>query len=728
MTYNPINFNNGKAGGTPVSASNLRHVENGIVAAHNDIAALTANVNSLSERYGTPLVAHTAAEMTDNTKIYVYVGSETGYTTGNWYYYDGDSWESGGAYNSTAINTDKTLTQEDMAADAKKVGDELSDLKSAIGDFEELNPEIEGTNVVEAINYVYENGGGTPAVKYTITNNLHNVINPNGATNIREGKPYTTTLALVEGGILDSVSVIMGGVDITETVWNLSTMQISIPSVTNSVVINASAHVVLDVSVRWTQYASAAVRFGTSEVIDARNHNVYITVPYTEGYANYASGVTSESNCYGYMSALYNDAEMTSLVGYYYGGTIHDTWSNAAVPKFKFNTELLIAPAGYYAVPVLFNSASAFTSNSNSQSYANTYAKTLQLVEVEQEEEPTNAELTDADLLRMYKANAVSLSTSTTQDTTSYEGVIETAKNEWMLEYGGSINKIPLIVHTDQHGYMTPTNSSAMWEAIDGMVSWYDISRVINLGDTTNSYEHYDNPALGDSVLASYLKATEAIPWSKRTEVFGNHDCMSIIDSALTAIHQPQSYMNPYFKNVMADRVSDWGYHVTYDPYFRVKYIVYSPFEFEANSNHYRISSDQYSWLMKELSKDDGYDIVMCGHVMVDGYYYPKLKDLVSARYNKTSGTFTDDAGVTYPYDFRSLTGNMLVCLCGHEHNDSYNYNQTVLSRCFDRYYASNRPIYFVIIDRENNQLKLWKVTNDPAYTVATLPFIDNNR
>lgn len=137
MVYNPINFNNGKAGGTPVSASNLRHVENGIVSAHNDIASLTANVNSLSERYGTPLVAHTASEMTDTAKIYVYVGSETGYITGNWYYYDGDSWESGGAYNSTAVNTDKTLTQEDMAADAKKVGDEISDLKSEISDIEE---------------------------------------------------------------------------------------------------------------------------------------------------------------------------------------------------------------------------------------------------------------------------------------------------------------------------------------------------------------------------------------------------------------------------------------------------------------------------------------------------------------------------------------------------------------------------------------------------------------
>lgn len=148
MAYNPINFNNGRAGGTPVSASNLQHVENGIVSAHNDIATLTANVNSLSERYGTPLVAHTASEMTDTTKIYVYVGSETGYTTGNWYYYDGDSWESGGAYNSTAVNTDKTLTQEDMAADAKKTGDEISELKSALETAQAVEIYVQGTSLV----------------------------------------------------------------------------------------------------------------------------------------------------------------------------------------------------------------------------------------------------------------------------------------------------------------------------------------------------------------------------------------------------------------------------------------------------------------------------------------------------------------------------------------------------------------------------------------------------
>lgn len=53
--------------------------------------------------YGSPLVANTASAMTDHTKVYVYTGSEQGYTNGDWYYWDGDSWEDGGTYNSQGI-------------------------------------------------------------------------------------------------------------------------------------------------------------------------------------------------------------------------------------------------------------------------------------------------------------------------------------------------------------------------------------------------------------------------------------------------------------------------------------------------------------------------------------------------------------------------------------------------------------------------------------------------
>ena len=58
---------------------------------------------------GSPLVASTVAEMTDTNKVYVYTGSETGYTNGNWYYYNGEAWVSGGVYNAPAYDVEAMI-------------------------------------------------------------------------------------------------------------------------------------------------------------------------------------------------------------------------------------------------------------------------------------------------------------------------------------------------------------------------------------------------------------------------------------------------------------------------------------------------------------------------------------------------------------------------------------------------------------------------------------------
>ena len=108
---------------------------------------------------GAPLVAATASEMTDIDRVYVYVGSEAGYTAGHWYYYDsfqgGSGWTDGGVYNAAAVQTDKTLTVADMAADAKAAGDALSAVSAqlavvetkvdAIGD----NISVASTDLIE---------------------------------------------------------------------------------------------------------------------------------------------------------------------------------------------------------------------------------------------------------------------------------------------------------------------------------------------------------------------------------------------------------------------------------------------------------------------------------------------------------------------------------------------------------------------------------------------------
>ena len=94
--------------------------------------AIAARVDKLQKVVGSPFVAATAASMTNTDRVYVYTGSETGYTAGNWYYYDGTAWVSGGVYNSAGVNVDDTLTYEGMAADAKATGDEISNVKNAI--------------------------------------------------------------------------------------------------------------------------------------------------------------------------------------------------------------------------------------------------------------------------------------------------------------------------------------------------------------------------------------------------------------------------------------------------------------------------------------------------------------------------------------------------------------------------------------------------------------------
>lgn len=81
-------------------------------------------------------VAPTVASMTDKEQIYVYTGTEDGYTFGNWYYWNGTAWTSGGTYNAVEVNTDGTLTEEGAPADANATGLAIDELKSDLVEFD----------------------------------------------------------------------------------------------------------------------------------------------------------------------------------------------------------------------------------------------------------------------------------------------------------------------------------------------------------------------------------------------------------------------------------------------------------------------------------------------------------------------------------------------------------------------------------------------------------------
>lgn len=108
--------------GTQTAASVEEVAEQGGTS-KNEIKTLGNTIlDQIKDGYGYPFTAATAADMTDTSKIYVYTGSEAGYTNGDWYYYDGNGFVSGGAFNSAALETDKTLSVSNKAADAAVTG------------------------------------------------------------------------------------------------------------------------------------------------------------------------------------------------------------------------------------------------------------------------------------------------------------------------------------------------------------------------------------------------------------------------------------------------------------------------------------------------------------------------------------------------------------------------------------------------------------------------------
>ena len=154
-----------------------------------DAKATGDAIHNLQELVVSPSVVSTTANMTDISKIYVYMGSETGYINGNWYYYDGTAWVSGGIYNSVAVDLDTTLSLSNKAADAKAVGDILDELND---DIEELKNNKQNVLTFDAM----------PTINST------NPVTSDGIYQAFQDAVITTDKTLaIDGGFADSKAV-----------------------------------------------------------------------------------------------------------------------------------------------------------------------------------------------------------------------------------------------------------------------------------------------------------------------------------------------------------------------------------------------------------------------------------------------------------------------------------------------------------------------------------------
>ena len=97
------------------------------------------------------------------------------------------------------------------------------------------------TALISALSSNESGGGDTPTVKtYAITNTLTKCTNSNSNTSIAENTSYIATITPNTGYELNTVTVTMGGADVTSTVY--SNGKITINSVTGNIVITAVAN------------------------------------------------------------------------------------------------------------------------------------------------------------------------------------------------------------------------------------------------------------------------------------------------------------------------------------------------------------------------------------------------------------------------------------------------------------------------------------------------------
>lgn len=156
-----------------------------------------------------------------------------------------------GLYNKKTWQDNEVITKEDLNTIEEGIYNNSTQCKDIAN---QLKLTVSGNTIklmlgTKELSSITVSGGTvepTPTT-YTITNNLTNCTNSNSATSVEENTSYTANISANSGYKLKTVTVTMGSVDITSTVYNNG--NINIPNVTGNIVITVITEIDTDIIV-----------------------------------------------------------------------------------------------------------------------------------------------------------------------------------------------------------------------------------------------------------------------------------------------------------------------------------------------------------------------------------------------------------------------------------------------------------------------------------------------
>ena len=288
----------------------------------------------------------------------------------------------------------------------------------------------------------------------------------------------------------------------------------------------------------------------------------------------------------------------------------------------------------------------------------------------------------------------------------NWRGSADTAYAAMLAAFKASPNSVPWYIATDQHGRGLDYNRYVNNIDVDLELCNF------NLGDTVvDTY--------ADSSMESFYSASKSI--KNYIAIPGNHDYKAGTDSPDPYLIR-KAFMTTNLQRKMIN-TSVLDCYVVYRPRYCVKVICADFYDSRgviSGMGHPYVNSEVATWLIEQLSEDDGYDIIFISHEPItissktredtsegtpasSGLAY-KLFNLLKARKDHTSGTFTDSENVSHSFNFTGTKTDVLGTLHGHNHAESYSSANGLSSYICDWAGACA----FGLFDRTNQKVKVY--------------------